>query len=451
MPTPKPQNSLISAITDQPLLLSQGSEAMFSAYLQELAGDERFMQCYDAFAARQDEDDFWNEEDPWVSSLRPYNVQNGVLTIPVQGVLLNKFSFQFGRRATGYQYIEKAVARGLADDDVRAIAFDINSPGGEVAGNFELAEYIANNRAEKRMRSFANDHAYSAGYNIAAAASQIVMARSGGVGSVGVVVAHVEMSEMLKDWGIKVTFIHAGKYKVDGNPYEKLSDSAKSRLQARVDRIYGEFVALVAANRGMDESAVRETEALTYDSSEAIEVGFADRIGVISAEMASFAEEADTQENRFMTTKSQDNTPANTGESQITQAQFDQAVAAAAAEGATAERTRINAILGSEEGKARPKAALSAALKTDLSAEAATAFLADLPEEKAEQEAAAPEAAVQPAQPAQPNGFNEAMSQTGNPNVGAAVGDSSQPEPDAVAEQMLAAYGQVSGRKMKAA
>lgn len=453
MPTPKPQNSLISAITDQPLLLSQGSETMFSAYLQELASDEQFMECYDASvsAARADDDDYWDDSDPRVAAFRPYNVQNGVLTIPVQGVLLNKFSFQFGRRATGYQYIERAVARGLADDDVRAIAFDINSPGGEVAGNFELVEKIAASRDEKPMRSFANDHAHSAGYSIASAASQIIMARSGGVGSVGVVVAHVEMSEMLKDWGIKVTFIHAGKHKVDGNPYEKLSESAKQRLQARVDRIYGEFVALVAENRGMAEADVRDTEALTYDSSEAIQVGFADRIGVISEEMAVFAEEADNQENRFMTTKAQNNTPAPTGESQITQAQHDAAVATATTEGATAERARINAILDSDEGKARPRAALGAALKTDLSVEQATAFLATLPEEKAAEPAPAPQQAEAPApapaaQPAQPNGFNEAMNASGNPNVGADGGNADANSPEAIADQMAAAYGMASGR-----
>lgn len=461
MPNPKTQNSLISAITDQPLLVSQGSETMFSAYLQELAGDEQFMECYDLSAsqamAAQNEDDFWNEDDPWVAAFRPYNVKNGVLQIPVVGVLLNKFSFQFGRRATGYTYIERAVTRGLNDPEVKAIAFIHDSPGGEVAGNFELTEYVAENRTEKPMRAFAADHSYSASYNLAAAAGSIIMARSGGVGSVGVVVAHVEMSEMLKDWGVKVTFIHAGKYKVEGNQYEKLSDSAKSRIQARVDRIYGEFVALVAANRGMEESAVRDTEALTYDSSDAVEVGFADRIGALDQEMAVFAEEADAQENRFMATKP--NTPAatNDGQNTITQEQMDAAVATATAgataEGATAERGRINAILDSDEGKARPRAALGAALKTDLSVEQATAFLATLPEEKAEDPAPKEQAvAPAPAAPAgtQPNNFNIAMDASGNPQVGAQPEGGEQAQVK-TSDQMLAALSAMTGRTRKQA
>lgn len=456
VPTAKTQNSLISAITDQPLLLSPGSETLFSAYLQELTGDEQFMECYDlsvsASANAESDDDFWDEEDPWVASFRPYNVVDGVLQVPVLGVLLHRFSFQFGRRATGYTYIDRAVSRGMEDPDVKAIAFIVDSPGGEVAGNFELVERIAARRGEKPMRAFAADHAYSAAYSISTAAPQIIMTRSGGVGSVGVVVAHLEMSEMLKDMGIKVTFIFAGKHKVEGNQYEKLSDSAKSRIQKRVDRIYGEFTALVAENRGMEESAIRDTEALTYDSSEAIQVGFADRIGTIEEEMAIFSEEAASQENEYMTTKSK--TPASTeeGQNNITQEQMDAAAATATAEGATAEKARINAILDSDEGKVRPRAALGAALKTDLSTEQAVAFLATLPEEKVEETPASTASpAPAPAKTAtQSSGFNAAMETTGNPEVGAESEVTGSSE-KVTSDQMLDALASVTGKRRRAA
>lgn len=433
---------------------------MFSAYLQELSADDKFMQCYELSAAEamsgQTGDDFWDSEDPWVAAFRPYVVKNGVLQIPVQGVLLHKFSFQFGRMATGYTYIERAVSRGLADPEVKAIAFVHNSPGGEVAGNFELVDFISANRNEKPMRAFASDHSYSASYNLAAAAGSIIMTRSGGVGSVGVVVAHVEMSEMLKDWGIKVTFIHAGKFKVEGNAYEKLSDHAKQRIQTRVDRIYGEFVAMVAENRGMEESAVRDTEALTYDSSEALDVGFADRVGALEEEMAIFEKEADAQESEFMTAKP--NTPAATNDGQITQAQLDAAVAQAkqdgAAEGAKAERDRMSSIMGSEEAKVRPQAAQALA-DTGMDAETAVATLAKMPEEKAAEPAAPAATTEQPAAPAaapaaaQPSGFDKAMAGD-NPEVGAQLEEPKQQE-QATSDQMLAALSAATGKPRKAA
>jgi hypothetical protein len=48
--------------------------------------------------------------------LRPYIVQNGILLIPVKGVLLHDFPYQLFDYATGYEYIGKAFERGLGDD-----------------------------------------------------------------------------------------------------------------------------------------------------------------------------------------------------------------------------------------------------------------------------------------------------------------------------------------------
>jgi signal peptide peptidase SppA len=326
---------------------------------------------------------------------------------------------------------------------VQAIFFDIDSPGGEVAGNFELVEKIASRRGEKPMQAFANDHAYSAAYSIATASDSITLARSGGVGSVGVVTMHIDMSERMDKMGVKITFIYAGKHKVDGNPYQELPEAVKGRIQERIDRIYGEFVALVAENRGMDEQAVRDTEALTYDASNALDVGFADRIGSMQSAMAAYREAA-TEGTKMATTPK---TPAAENEGgQITQAQLDSATETAkaegVAEGASGERERINAIIGSDEGKARPKAAMSAALKTDMSVDQAKAFLADLPEEKAETPAPKEDAQDAPA----PTPFAQQMD---GPGVGAELeggnGDADAGGGEDMVGQMLGNYGRMTG------
>lgn len=161
-------------------------------------------------------DDFWFAPDDYRSTYRPYRVKNGILRIPVRGVLLNKFPWQLGGWATGYEYITQAVKRGLDDSDVKGIALEIDSGGGLVAGNFELVDFLHASRGKKPIKAFASDSAYSAAYSIASAADDISVTRSGGVGSIGVVATHVEFSEALKMDGVKVTFIFAGKHKVDG-------------------------------------------------------------------------------------------------------------------------------------------------------------------------------------------------------------------------------------------
>ena len=58
--------------------------------------------------------------------------------------------------------------------------------------------------------------------------------------------------------GIKPTLISAGPYKVEGNPYEPLSDEAKNFLQSRVNDYYGAFTKAVAKGRGVPISTVRD-------------------------------------------------------------------------------------------------------------------------------------------------------------------------------------------------
>lgn len=454
VPTLNNPTSTMARMVLSPLLLHPQGDDFFVSAISELHAHEDFQHVqFGAVQAQSDDDEWWGDEGSFLSRLRPYSVQDGILVIPVSGVLLNKFSYQFGRLATGYQYIEAAFRRGMADPEVRGIAFAIDSPGGEVAGNFELVEKMVEMRGEKPVRAYAADHAYSAAYSIATAADQIIISRSGGVGSVGVVTAHMDVSRALEEMGVKITFIFAGDHKVDGNPYEQLPDAVKDRIQARIDRIYGEFTSLVASNRGMEEQAVRNTEALTYDASDALSVGFADRVGAMDEELVIFSRETE-QENELMTTKVSNGT-AKQGDAASTFTQND--VDAARTEGhneglqagAAAERERVNAILGSDEGKARPKAALSAALKTDMTAEQAKAFLADLPEEKAEQpEPTEPQGNTGQQAPA-PTPFAQHMS---GPGVGAEPtgGDTDEGTPEAQSEAMLHALSLATGRKRKA-
>lgn len=442
---------LLEQITQSPLMIDEGAESLFRASIQHVVSHEHAAAFMDTAVSMSEDEEFWPRSDDWRAAYRPYNVKNGVLQIPVMGVLLNRFPWQLGRWATGYTYIEKALQRGLADGNVRGIAFIHDSPGGEVAGCFELGDKIFDARGEKPMRSFAMDHSYSASYLISSSPGPISVSRSGGVGSIGVVTAHVEYSKAMDQNGIKVTFIFAGKHKVDGNPYEKLSDAVKSRIQERINRIYGVFTAAVARNRSMDEAKVRATEALTYDAKDGIEIGLADRMGSLDEEMALFNEELSVGDEQMADNTTKDGIP---------QAKVDELVAAAKAEGAaegakagaTAERTRINAILASDEGKKRPKAAMSLAMKTGLSLEDATASLADMPEEKAE--AAAP--VVEDDKKTKGKGsnqFEEAMNKDGGTGVGGGDEGEEQEGDDTTkaSNSILRDYAATTGLKRKTA
>lgn len=435
-------NTLLALFTSAPCLIAPELQAQFEACLKGMAAHEKTAELMNA-PVMASGDDFWPVEGDWRQALRPYTVKDGILYVPVRGVLLHDFPYQFFNYATGYTYIEKAVKRGQEDGNVKGIALVIHSPGGTVAGCFDCVERIEKIENRKPIRAFAHEGAYSAAYAIASVADHIAVSRTGGVGSIGVVTSHMDVSEAMKDAGIKITFVHAGKYKVAGNPYEKLDDETKARWQARVDSHYEIFVSSVARNRGMDEKAVRATEALTFTAKEAVSNGLADSIGPLDDAIAAFASDLSAND---------------TGEEQMTtytQEQLDAAVASArseghaagkadgAKEGATGERARINGILESAEAKDRPAAAMAAALSSDMSLDAATAFLAKLPKET-------PAATTQDAKPdanatTQDNGnrqkFDSAMEQSDNPNLGASDGSRRQDADEDSADSVLALAG----------
>jgi len=459
MPQPRSMPPLLEQLVASPLLIDDSMIALVQASVAHVVSHERAQEMM--AAASNDDDDFWpTTDDDWRSYYRPYNVKDGTLQIPVMGVLLHRFPYQLGRWATGYKYIEMAVKRGLADANVQRIAFVIDSPGGEVAGCFELGDFIYENRAAKPMRSFSADHCYSAAFALGSATGKGSMSitRSGGIGSVGVITMHVEYSEALKQAGVKVTYIYRGKHKKDGNSYEPLPEAVRARIEKRIEKLYSVFTETVARNRGMEEQAVRDTEALTYDAEDGIEVGFADRLGALEDEMALFAEDTSAGDEQMADPKT------------YSQADIDAAVAAAAttakaegkaegiAEGTAsataAAQARTDTVLGSEAGQKRPKASVRL-LKTGMSAEDIIGLLGDLPEEQA--------AAPAPAAPkldangkpikekAERNHFKEAMS-TDNPEIDGETAEDND-EQDTTASNVssiLGAYGSQAGIKKRA-
>lgn len=197
------------------------------------------------------------------SKKKPYKVTNdGVAIISVRGTLVEKSAWYHAYSGmTSYQSIDQQVSECVADANIRAILLDCNTPGGETHGLFDLADKLYSLRGKKPMYGIANNAALSAGYAIISACDKVFVTRTGALGSIGVFAGHVDQSGLDEKVGLKFTYIHAGKKKVDGNPHEPLSESALSDCQAEVDREYDMFVKLVSRNRGISEKSVRATEA----------------------------------------------------------------------------------------------------------------------------------------------------------------------------------------------
>ena len=190
---------------------------------------------------------------------------------------------------TSYTRIAADLDAALAAPEVAGILLDIDSPGGEAGGVFELAERIREATARKPVWAHAGDSAFSAGYALACAAQRVTLSTTGGVGSIGVIALHIDQSVRNAQNGLSVTALYAGAHKNDATPHAPLTPQATDALQTEIDRLYALFVAHVAAMRGLDANAVRATEAALFFGEDALTAGLADGVASLDTTLADFA------------------------------------------------------------------------------------------------------------------------------------------------------------------
>lgn len=208
---------------------------------------------------------------------------NGTAVVPMRGFLSNDDSWM----GSGYGQIRAALAEAVADPEVSRIALDIDSPGGTVAGAFEAADAVRQANAKKPVTAYAGNLMASAAYAIASGAGRIVISPASLLGSIGIIVIHLDRSRMLDQAGVTPTLIFAGAKKADGSPLQPLSERARKDMQRDVDGLYDRFVDTVAAGRKrLTKTAIRATEAGVYRGRDAIQAGLADDIGELSADLA---------------------------------------------------------------------------------------------------------------------------------------------------------------------
>lgn len=208
-------------------------------------------------AGGMDEDDFGAPLKPEAATQRAGSPRQGaVAVIQVYGPIAQRTSMMnICDGGSSTQAISQALRQANADESISAIVLDIDSPGGSVYGVAELAAEIR--ASAKPVTAVANSLAASAAYWLGTAASEFFVTPGGEVGSIGVWMAHEDWSKAVEESGVAVTLISAGKFKVEGNPYEALTPEARDFMQSRTDDYYGAFTRDVAKGRNVSVDQVR--------------------------------------------------------------------------------------------------------------------------------------------------------------------------------------------------
>lgn len=134
-----------------------------------------------------------------------------------------------------------------ARDDVGAVVFVFNSPGGSVVATREV--YAAVEELDKPSVSYFREVAASGAYYVASGTDYIVSDPDALTGSIGVIATVTSMSGLFDKLGINVTAIKSGEHKDIGSSFRNMTDKEQAIMQALVDEIYEEFRGVVVKNR----------------------------------------------------------------------------------------------------------------------------------------------------------------------------------------------------------
>lgn len=176
------------------------------------------------------------------------SVTSGVATIAVKGPITNTVdlitSFIFGRTTT-WPAIRDAIASAEADPSVTSIDFDVDSPGGTIAGMFDTMSAIA--AITKPTRAIVTNHAASAAFALVSQVDTVVAtSRSVSFGSVGVVVDTFIWPE-----DISIASTNAPKKRPDLK-----TEEGRAIVREELDELHNLMVEEIARGRKMTVSAV---------------------------------------------------------------------------------------------------------------------------------------------------------------------------------------------------
>ncbi len=163
---------------------------------------------------------------------------------------------------------------------IKALVLEIDSPGGSASASEMLYEAVKQVAARKPVVAYIRGTGASGAYYLSCAAHRIVALPTSLVGSIGVILVRPVMEQMLSKLGVGVSVYKGGHLKDMGSPWRPPTQEEDERLQGLIGEIYGNFVGVVARERGLKtEDAEKLATGEIYTGRKALELGLIDEVG----------------------------------------------------------------------------------------------------------------------------------------------------------------------------
>lgn len=208
-----------------------------------------------------------------------YGYQNvgGVAVINLHGTLMKQVSSM--EDGTSTVVARRQVRNAARDPEVSAVLLHIDSPGGTVAGTYDLVDDVRELAKKKKTYAFIEDLGASAAYAVASQANKIFTNKTGMVGSIGTFAVLQDMSQMAENLGVKVHVVRAGDFKGAGVPGTEITDEHLAEAQERVNKLNEHFIRVVSEGRKLSMKRTRElADGRIHIGEDAVELSLADGV-----------------------------------------------------------------------------------------------------------------------------------------------------------------------------
>ncbi len=202
-----------------------------------------------------------------------------VAIIPIYGVITTEpGQGLFATESAASYEIIKLIDEAENNPQIKAIVFEINSPGGSPVATDEISQRIK--KTQKPTVSIIREVGASGAYWISTSTDHIITNRMSIVGSIGVYGSYLEFSGLLNRYNVTYVRMVSGEYKDMGSPLKDLEDKERVVLQKQLDLLYSYFVQEVATNRNMTYDDVDKiADGLFYLGSQAKDLKLIDELG----------------------------------------------------------------------------------------------------------------------------------------------------------------------------
>ncbi|WP_226634823.1 signal peptide peptidase SppA [Brevundimonas poindexterae] len=183
----------------------------------------------------------------------------------------------------------EAIYDAIEDKSVKAIVLRVSSPGGSPEASDQIGAAVrAAKAAGKPVVVSMGTYAASGGYWISADASYIVAQPSTLTGSIGVFGGKMVLRDALARFGVDVRGLSVGGEYADAYAIgDEFTPAQREAFSGTMDRIYGDFITLVARGRNLPRERVGEiARGRVWTGAQALELGLVDELGGVTEAIA---------------------------------------------------------------------------------------------------------------------------------------------------------------------